>query len=442
MLNNRYVIYNQLYRTVFLMLFCIIGIAIPAFAQEDTTETPVITEPSEPVVEEQPVSPVEETPAATQDNPKATENPPNAITPPSTTTTTSEPVVIYEEPIMPAQNNRASINQAIAPEPVTEDANSDYNPFELVKNGNSFYNEPIVEEEEEEEPEVAEEEELEAAIVNVPVEERNIDVDSTNPFELIQNGNLSIFATTKAVSGNAKKKPIAKKKKKKSKKTRKPLFDSSKLNYEAFVKLFGLLVIMGFLSFLTNAFRNDLQKIYRAFTNSNMMVQLYREKGSLLNMPYVPLYILFAFTGGTFIYLAAEYYNTPILNSKGLSLLLCIVGIGGFYLFKHLLLKLISVIFPFGKEVNQYHFLIGIFNQITGLALIPLVTVIAFAPQNIKLFAIYGAIGVIGIIFLNRFIRSVVIGSKFIAFHKFHLIVYICTVEIAPIFIITKLLMG
>ena len=428
MLKKRQTIYNTFYKIVFFTLFCTLGLSMPAFAQ-DTTDTPVVTEPAEPTTTTT-ADPVEENPTTTQENP-------------TNTTTTSEPVVVYDNPITPVQNNTATTNNRPAtPTTTTENVNVDYNPFELVKNGNSFYNEPVIEDDEVDEPEGDDTTEDEPVPADIPMEKRNLEIDSTNPFELVQNGHLSLFVPTKGADGKAKKKSPTKKKKKSKQKKRKPLFDGSKLNYEAFVKFFGLLMIMGFLSFLTNSFRNDLQKIYRAFTNSNMMTQLYREKGSLLNMPYIPLYILFAFTGGTFVYLTADYYNASILENKGLSLLLCIAGIGGFYLFKHLLLKLMSTIFPFRKEINQYHFLIGIFNQITGLALIPLVTVIAFAPQNIKLFAIYSALGVIGIIFLNRFVRSIVIASKFIGFHKFHLIVYLCAVEIAPIFIIAKLLMG
>ena len=447
MLNNYYVI-NKSYRIVLFLLFCTLGFSMPVFGQVDSNNTPVITEPSEPV-EEPSTNSVEENPTTTEENPTTTTTIPSTTTTttiPSTTTTsttTPEPVVVYDNPVTPVQSNPRRTNQPATPEPITEDENADYNPFELVKNGNSFYNEPIIEdtEDDEPEPEVAVvENEPEPA--DIPMEERNLKVDTTNPFELVQNGNLSLFVSAEGAVAKKKTSAKNKPKKKAKRKKRKPLFDGSKLNYEAFVKFFGLLMIMGFLSFLTNSFRNDLQKIYRAFTNSNMMTQLYREKGSLINMPYIPLYILFAFTGGTLVYLITDYYNVRILEHKGLSLLLCIIGIGGFYLFKHLLLKLMSIIFPFQKEINQYHFLIGIFNQITGLALIPLVTIIAFAPQNIKLFAIYGALGVIGIIFLNRLFRSIVIASKFIAFHKFHLIVYLCAVEIAPIFIIAKLLMG
>ena len=444
MLNNRHTIYIIFHKVAFLTLFCMLGLSMPTFAQ-NSTDTSIVTEPVEPTTD-----PVEENPTTTQENPVS--NPVTTPTTPTTTTTTtttipttttSEPVVTYDnydDPVAPVRSNTVQLNQPLTPEPETEDANVDYNPFELVKNGNSFYNEPVIEPKEEKEPEAEPVDEPEPE--EIPMEERNLEVDATNPFELVKNGQLAMITAPAKGKGTSVKKKAPTKKKKTKRKKRKPFIDSSKVNYEAFVKLFGLLLIMGFLSFLTNSFRNDLQKIYRAFMNSNMMTQLYREKGSLINMPYIPLYVLFAFTGGTFIYLTADYYNLSMLGNKGLSWLVCIAGIGGFYLFKHLLLKLMSTIFPFGKEINQYHFLIGIFNQIIGLALIPLVTIIAFAPQNVKLFAIYGALGVIGIIFLNRFFRSVVIASKFIAFHKFHLIVYLCAVEIAPIFIIAKLLMG
>ena len=98
MLNNYYAI-NKSYRIVLFLLFCTLGFSMPVFGQVDSNNTPVITEPSEPV-EEPSTNSVEENPTTTEENPTTTTTIPSTTTTttiPSTTTTsttTPEPVVV------------------------------------------------------------------------------------------------------------------------------------------------------------------------------------------------------------------------------------------------------------------------------------------------------------------------------------------------------------
>ncbi len=370
---------------------------------QDSTGAPIIEAPT-PTEESQPSEPATPNPA-----PQPIITPTQPTTPivreqPRTTSAT--------RPTTTRTNTVAEVEEK--PEPEWE--MDDNNPFELVDYGNKR-------------PDSDE-------TVEAP---RDTSIHYDNPFELVPNGRVALYAMS---DGNTTSKTKRRTKKKSRKKKTPPMFDQKKLDVNHTIK-FGVLVIIAiFLAFLNSFHRNDLNKIYRAFTNNNLMMQLYREKGGLLQMPYIPLYLLFTFTGGTFIYLLTEFYKVPISRNAFSSILICIAGVAGFYLFKHLVLKTLGSIFPFKKEIHEYHFTIGLFNQILGLALIPIVTLVAFAPQHIQKFAIYGAFIIIGIILIQRFIRILLMAEKFLAFHKFHLIVYLCTVEIAPIFIIIKLIMG
>ena len=396
---------------------------------QDSTATPAPTEeptPTPPPAEEPqpiPTPPVnsettnQNTPTPAANNPTPTNN--NATRPSNPTPTpTNNPVSspTNTRPATPEPEEEPEIEQQV-------DLN---NPFELVDYGNKR----------------PKEETTEGATAEV-LSPRDTSIHYNNPFELVENGRLAMLTTSSETTTTTSKKGKKKTKKKKRRvKKTEPIFDNSKLDLNAVIKFLVLLVIGLFLAFLNTSYQRDIQKIYRAFTNNNLMMQLYREKGSLLDMPYIPLYMLFCFTGGAFIFLILDYYKISLLNSPILSILACMSGLAGFYLIKHLILKMISGIFPFKKEIHEYHFTLGVFNQIIGLALIPFVTIVAFAPQNIKLFAIYAAYLVIAIILTQRLFRSILISQKFIAFHNFHFIVYLCTVEIAPIFIILKLIIG
>lgn len=410
---------------------------------QDSSATPTTNTPTEqPVPTPTPAEQVN--PATTPTNPSNSQTPPPSSQPTTNTQPTNTPTTpsnannrpVQPRPTVPREptnnntNNSIENDNSTSPPSESPPNNTNLalldndNPFELVDYGNSRSTNTSDTDNEEE-----------AITSNAP---RDTVINYDNPFELVSNGRTN-GETPVASNGSSTTKKI---KKKARKRKSKPLFNDAELNYDAIIRFAALLIIAIFLAFLTSTYNADLQKISRAFQNSNMMTQLYRDKPSLLQMPYPLLYALFVLTSGAFLYLTLDYFNQIPNDNRSTALLMCIGSVTGFYLFKHILLKLIGLIFPFRAEINSYHFTLGIFNQVIGLVLIPLLMLVAFAPNNIRLFAIYGALIIISIILLFRFIRTIPLTQRFMAFHKFHLIVYLCTVEIAPILIIIKLILG
>ena len=72
--------------------------------------------------------------------------------------------------------------------------------------------------------------------------------------------------------------------------------------------------------------------------------------------------------------------------------------------------------------------------------MVPANILIAYAPQTMTSSLVYAAIGLVGLVYLFRSLRGLFIANRFLLFHKFHFLLYICTVEIAPIIIFLKLL--
>ncbi len=195
------------------------------------------------------------------------------------------------------------------------------------------------------------------------------------------------------------------------------------------------------LTVLVTLFRAQLGRAYRAFRNDNLMNQLQREREGGGSLPYYLFYGLFLLNAGFLIFLLTEYYENPVTPSAWRSLGWCILGITAFFLGKHLLLTLIRWIFPVDKEVRIYNLTIVVFNLILGLGLIVGNSLLAFGPEEMKWGVIRALIGLIGGVYLFMVLRSLLSASRFIAFHKFHFLLYICTVEIAPVLILVKLLM-
>ncbi len=188
-------------------------------------------------------------------------------------------------------------------------------------------------------------------------------------------------------------------------------------------------------------FQPFIAKSYRAFTNDNMLKLLQRENNGRITFPYIILYAFFFINAGIFIYLASTHFGF-VRSGYGSFLLKCIFGIAAFFIIKHLLLSFLSAIFQINKEIEQYTFTIVVFSIILGIVLVPFNVLTAFSTTTISQIAFYGAFIVIGLFYLFRFFRSLFIASKFIALSKFHFFMYLCTIEIAPIAILIKVLMN
>ena len=201
-----------------------------------------------------------------------------------------------------------------------------------------------------------------------------------------------------------------------------------------------ILVMMILLALLVTLYRSLIVKIYRAFTNENILKLLQREQSGIISVPYLFLYILFIISAGIFTFQVAFYYETLPFEFKYLAY--CTLVVAGFFLLKHSLLKILGFIFPISKEVAQYNFTIIIFSIILGIVLIPFNIFIAFAQDFLTKPGIFTAFAAILAIYLFRALRGIFIGSKFLALHKFHFFMYLCAVEIAPFLILVKILLN
>jgi Domain of unknown function (DUF4271) len=253
---------------------------------------------------------------------------------------------------------------------------------------------------------------------------------STNPFDIVKE--IQSGPTT-ATAGPGFRVKVEKKDK--------PLSAKEKeTNYRRFLFV-AILSMFIILTLIVTIFRILIEKIWKAFINDNLLNQLHREQSSGLAVAYLVLYILFFINSGLFAFLAARHFGIPISNSNLYSLLICIGGIAGFFIAKQFVLWLIGFVFPIGKEVDSYQFTIMIFNIVLGLFLVPVVLFIAYAPENLTGIVVWGAIGLLALIYLFLALRGLFIGNRFIAGNKFHFLLYLCAVEIAPLLVIYKLAM-
>ena len=257
------------------------------------------------------------------------------------------------------------------------------------------------------------------------IEER--DIASENPFNVVRTPPKGKINNTS--SENPKVKPA------KKKNNKIPVVVDDK-NF-----LFGLtLTMLLLIALITTIYRSQLTRAYRAFTNENVMRMLHREKGTVAYVPYYVLYALFIINAGIYIYLLLRHYNQLSEISNMQLLGYCLGGVSIIYFLKHVVIGFLGMVFPISKETSMYNMTITIFGVVLSILLFVSNIIIAYAPESILSIFIYVSLFLVGAIYLFRSIRGLSIGTKFLNRNKFHFFLYLCTVEIAPILILWKLI--
>jgi hypothetical protein len=200
-----------------------------------------------------------------------------------------------------------------------------------------------------------------------------------------------------------------------------------------------VLFMLIFLALELTLFKPLILEVYRAFTNDNILRLLHREQKALIAFPFLLLYLFFFFNFGIFSFLVARFYEL-VPKTAGM-LFYFISGIGILFLLKHILLKLVEIIFPVQKEIKLYSFSLVIFSSILGIALVPFNIVAAFAAESLAKTALYSGLVITFGVTVFCILRGLFLASKYLSFHKFHFFMYLCTVEIAPVIVVIKLLL-
>ncbi|MDW8228243.1 MAG: DUF4271 domain-containing protein [Saprospiraceae bacterium] len=207
-------------------------------------------------------------------------------------------------------------------------------------------------------------------------------------------------------------------------------------------QIFWLLVgLLAFLAFAVASKRDIVVKSWRAFLNDNALNIALREASGLIgSTPYYLLYASFLLNAGMFVFLIARHFNPDTFNRIGF-LLLCLLGAPLLFVGKHALVYLVGILFPLQAEMRRYSFLIMLFNCVLGLFLMPF-NFLLTSQRPYSGFLVFWLLALAGIFYLYRYLRASTIAAKFLPQHLFHFLLYLCSVEFAPVLILVKLVFG
>ncbi len=203
-----------------------------------------------------------------------------------------------------------------------------------------------------------------------------------------------------------------------------------------FLTLFNLL----FFSFISTLLRGYQAKAFRAFLAPNLLSQLYRERQVGVLAPFLIMYSFFFYNAAFFIFQHPD--SLSLFGHKGLmtAFLSYLGAVMAVAIGKHLLLWIIGLIFPFQEVLGRYSFLIMVFYTMAGFYLAGANLAIAYGPQWLSDLTIYASLIILGLTLIYRHLRALLLTISLFAQHKFHFLLYICTVELVPFILLIKFL--
>ena len=200
------------------------------------------------------------------------------------------------------------------------------------------------------------------------------------------------------------------------------------------------LVTLMLMAFVVANARSMISNSYTAIINDNALRLINKQSFGWGNALYLALYALFWINGGILAFLLMSYFGVKSPYGQSVTFLLCVGGVAIMFILKHIVLYIIAHVFPIEKEIKTYNFIVLTGGILLGLLLMPLNILIAYSPVGLSKIFIYMTFGVIGLVYLVRSLRSLTIASPYLMENRFHFLLYLCTVEIAPLMIVIKLI--
>lgn len=205
-----------------------------------------------------------------------------------------------------------------------------------------------------------------------------------------------------------------------------------------------LAVLLAFFAWLRFSGTKILRQLVQAFLGNNISNQFVRDENVLVQRLSIMLQFVFYISAGLFLYLVSYRFIWPFaFPVEGfLRFTMLTLMVAAVYSLKMVLVKGMGELFGIQRAVSQYLFHLALFNNMLGLALYPMLLVAVYvAAIHMKTILLAGLVLII-ILFIYRMVRSYQIWRSMKGVPLFYLILYFCTLEMAPVMILIRLAQG
>lgn len=205
-----------------------------------------------------------------------------------------------------------------------------------------------------------------------------------------------------------------------------------------------ILIVLAVFASLRIFYNKYLSQMLVAFVNNNLTNQIVRDENILVQRASVYLSIVFNLIAALFLYLISIYYGWELAGiGFGFSrFLFFALVVSAAYTVKFLILKICGWLFNLNREMATYIFNTFLINNILGIAILPFVCLIAYNQLLPTSLLILISVILAGIAFAYRMFRGVLVGLSMPSFSLLYLFLYLCTLEIAPLLILIRIIVS
>ena len=220
-------------------------------------------------------------------------------------------------------------------------------------------------------------------------------------------------------------------------------------NLEAIDKVSGspdwilgvLLLIFAILAWVRVYHKKRLNQLFRAFLYKLHVQTLLRSNDSLITRVSVGLNAIYILTMTLFVYLLIQNFGISFPYSDSVNPFLTVLAIFIFlYPLKSLGLHFLGWVFHDSEKFTEYIFNVFLLNKILGLSLLPIVVLVSYFSSGQVLLLEIGMV-TIALFYLYRLFRGYAIGRATAKLSQFYIFLYLCTLEILPLVVITRLVL-
>lgn len=200
----------------------------------------------------------------------------------------------------------------------------------------------------------------------------------------------------------------------------------------------GVVLLLGVIRLSYHKYFTDL---FKAFLNPTLSQRQLKEQLSQSSFPNFLLNSFFVISMALYLYLLMyrqQYIldNTAWMVIPGLVVLVTVV-----YGVKYVMLRFCGWLFGGAELADAYIFVLYLINKVLGILLVPFLVILAFGrPELVKAF-MYISVFFIVLLVAYRYIRSYSVVKQYLSFSRLHFFLYLCAFEVAPVLIITKVLL-
>lgn len=193
------------------------------------------------------------------------------------------------------------------------------------------------------------------------------------------------------------------------------------------------------LAIIRIVFPMELRTIVDAYYKERLLLQVSKEDSLATSWPYIFLYALFSLSLGLFIVLVmSSFSDKNYLTFE--NFIKNAIFVAALFIAKILIIRFVSFIFSLEKIVREYVAVLYLVYFNSMFLLMPFLLALLFVPVAYFQFITVVYIVLIIILFTYRFLRTALHLFGNFKFSIFYLILYLCSLELAPILILVRAL--